>query len=152
MLLKGPDGIVRRQKVIYEFRPFHCSRCLRFGHLASRCGVTESSLWLRRDVQGTSVASDSFVKAPTLAPSNIVNTSSDSFVNVSDMAQVDTVTTSSGSSVNVLNLDRSDNVALATTSATYDVPLSVISSLATSLDSTTTMHDSTIVHAGAEPG
>lgn len=37
IMLKGPDGQVRRQKIIYEFKPHHCTKCHMFGHLSGRC-------------------------------------------------------------------------------------------------------------------
>lgn len=35
--MKRPHGLVFKQRVIYEFKALHCSKCHMFGHLSSRC-------------------------------------------------------------------------------------------------------------------
>lgn len=39
IMLKGPNGELKKQLVDSEFRPFHCSRCSSFGHTPNRCAL-----------------------------------------------------------------------------------------------------------------
>lgn len=34
IMLKGPDGSVIKQRVIYEFKPLHCIKCHMFGQVS----------------------------------------------------------------------------------------------------------------------
>lgn len=38
IMLKGHSGVSKKQVILYEFRPFHYTKCLKFGHLAGKCG------------------------------------------------------------------------------------------------------------------
>lgn len=55
IMLKGRMGDIKKQLIEYEFRPFHCSKCMKFGHTAGRCSTVVTRAWQRRsDEPGTS--------------------------------------------------------------------------------------------------
>lgn len=51
IILKGPGGVLHEQAIEYEFRPFKCSHCHKFGHMPSRCPhLTRGRAdWIRRN-------------------------------------------------------------------------------------------------------
>lgn len=48
IMLKGLDSVLQKQSIEYEFRPFHCTKCMKFGHTAGRCPTAVMWIWQRR--------------------------------------------------------------------------------------------------------
>lgn len=44
--LKGPDGKLFTQKIVYEVKPYQCFKCFHFGHNARNCSVPLHPVWV----------------------------------------------------------------------------------------------------------
>lgn len=50
IMLKGQGGEVKKQAIVYEFRPYHCPKCSNFGHTPNRCPLNNvQTTVVRRD-------------------------------------------------------------------------------------------------------